>query len=99
MSAAGYDPQGAVELQETFVKLSEDGRSDWLSGLFASHPASAERLAKNRATAEKLPKEGELGQEVYSQKGVSLLIFGIGYGKWRYIGTSVPAKDIELPEE
>src|SRR5690606_29076233 len=39
MSAAGYDPQAAVSLQQTFVRLSE-GRGDegWLAGLFASHP-------------------------------------------------------------
>ena len=44
MSAAGYDPQGAVTLQETFVRLSEGRQSDWLSGLFASHPPSRERV-------------------------------------------------------
>ncbi|MDX1380948.1 MAG: M48 family metalloprotease, partial [Xanthomonadales bacterium] len=38
MSEAGYDPQGAVTLQETFVRLAENRRQDWLSGLFASHP-------------------------------------------------------------
>ena len=43
MSAAGYDPQGAVTLQETFVRLSEGGQQDWLSGLFASHPPSQAR--------------------------------------------------------
>ena len=68
MSAAGYDPQGAVELQETFVRLSEGRRSDWLSGLFASHPASRERVANNRKTAKKLPQGGESGRDVYQQK-------------------------------
>jgi predicted Zn-dependent protease len=68
MSAAGYSPQGAVQLQETFVRLSADRRSDWLSGLFASHPPSAERVANNRETAKTLPDSGELGQEVYSRK-------------------------------
>ena len=68
MSAAGYDPQGAVELQETFVKLSEGRRSDWLSGLFASHPPSNERVANNRTTAETLPKDGELGRDVFARK-------------------------------
>ena len=32
MSSAGYDPQGAVVLQQTFVRLSEDRSTDWLSG-------------------------------------------------------------------
>jgi predicted Zn-dependent protease len=68
MSAAGYNPLGAVELQETFVQLSRDRRSDWLSGLFASHPPSSERVANNRATARTLPDSGEFGREVYMSK-------------------------------
>lgn len=72
MSAAGYNPQGAVELQETFVKLSEGRNSDWLSGLFASHPASRERVANNRATARTLPQGGEFGRETYMRKTARL---------------------------
>jgi len=68
MSAAGYNPQGAVQLQETFVRLSAERRSDWLSGLFASHPPSTERVANNKATAKTLPGGGEYGREVYLQK-------------------------------
>ena len=34
MSQAGYDPQGAVALQQTFVRLSEGRNQDWLSGFF-----------------------------------------------------------------
>ncbi len=48
MAAAGYDPQAAVELQEIFVELSKGHESNWLEGLFASHPPSEERVAKNR---------------------------------------------------
>ena len=58
MSKAGYDPQGAVTLQETFVRLSEGRQSDWLSGLFASHPPSRERVEANRATAAGLAAGG-----------------------------------------
>ncbi|MGB5486872.1 MAG: M48 family metalloprotease [Lysobacterales bacterium] len=72
MSAAGYNPQGAVELQETFVKLSADRRSDWVSGLFASHPPSAERVANNKATAKSLPDSGEFGRDVYLRKTAHL---------------------------
>ena len=68
MSEAGYDPQGAVELQETFVKLSEGRNADWVSGLFASHPPSRERVENNRKTASALPPGGELGQEQYRAK-------------------------------
>lgn len=65
MSKAGYDPQGAVELQQTFVRLSEGRQSDWLSGLFASHPPSRERVQANVATAAKLPQGGERGVATY----------------------------------
>ncbi len=65
MSAAGYDPQGAIQLQETFVKLSEGQHDDWLSGLFASHPASTKRLASNQTTAQSLPAGGEFGEKIY----------------------------------
>jgi predicted Zn-dependent protease len=61
MSLAGYDPQGAVELQRTFVRLSEGQKSDWLSGLFASHPPSQKRVDANVATAAGLPPGGDLG--------------------------------------
>lgn len=65
MSKAGYDPQGAVALQETFLRLSEGRRSDWLSGLFASHPPSRERVEANKATARTLPSGGKLGVQEY----------------------------------
>jgi predicted Zn-dependent protease len=66
MAKAGYDPQGAVDLQETFVRLSEGRQSDWLSGLFASHPPSRERVEANRATAAKLPPGGFEGKAEYA---------------------------------
>lgn len=65
MSAAGYDPQGAVSLQETFVRLSEGRRQDWLSGLFASHPPSQVRVEENRRIAGNLPPGGEIGADAY----------------------------------
>ncbi len=52
MAKAGYDPNAAIELQETFVRLSQQkGQSNWLQGMFASHPPSQERVDRNRATA------------------------------------------------
>lgn len=72
MSAAGYNPQGAVELQQTFLKLSKGRNSDWLSGLFASHPPSKERVTNNRATAKTLPEGGEFGREAYMRKTARL---------------------------
>jgi len=65
MSKAGYDPQGAVALQKTFVRLNEDRNSDWISGLFASHPPSQERVQANIATAATLPAGGSLGRNEF----------------------------------
>ena len=67
MSRAGYDLQGAVDLQRTFVKLEKDRRQDFISGLFASHPPSAERVEKNLKHIKDLPKGGEVGRERYQQ--------------------------------
>ena len=65
MSEAGYEPQGAVTLQETFVRLSQGGQQDWISGLFASHPPSQARVEANRKTAAELPPGGRLGADAY----------------------------------
>ncbi len=67
MSKAGYDPQGAVSLQETFLRLSEGRRTDWLTGLFASHPPSRERVEANRVTAATLPAGGKTGEAEFQR--------------------------------
>ena len=71
MAKAGYDPYGAVTLQETFVRLSGAGATDWVNGLFASHPASQERLNNNRGLLKRLRSEGfsggRLGQPEYAR--------------------------------
>jgi predicted Zn-dependent protease len=74
MSAAGYDPNAAVTLQETFVRLSEQqGREQGrLAALFASHPPSAERVQKNRETAATLPTGGDVGRERYQSATAAL---------------------------
>jgi len=68
MSAAGYDPRGAIELQQTFVRLSESRNQDWINGLFASHPPSQERVENNRRTAGELPNGGDYGRQRYQQR-------------------------------
>jgi len=65
LAAAGYDAQAAVALQETFLRMAEGGRQNWVAGLFASHPPSEERLTRNRATANTLAAGGELARERY----------------------------------
>jgi len=66
MKRAGYDVNGAVTLQETFVRMSGNKQSDWFEGLFASHPPSQERVDANRKQAKKLGSGGEVGAEAYA---------------------------------
>jgi predicted Zn-dependent protease len=66
MKLAGYDVNGAVTLQETFVRLSGNKESDWFEGLFASHPPSQERVEANRKHAAKLGPGGEVGAEAFA---------------------------------
>jgi predicted Zn-dependent protease len=50
MVMSGYDPQGAVELQQIFYQKIDKGENpQWLGGLFRTHPFSKKRLDKNRA--------------------------------------------------
>lgn len=72
MVQAGYEPQAAVELQQTFVKLSEGRSTDMLSKLFASHPPSQERVDKNRELAAKHP--GGVRNKAAYQKAIGQLI-------------------------
>lgn len=68
MVKAGYDPQAAVSLQQTFVKLMNGKSSHWLEGLFASHPPSQERVKANQERAKTLPANLDFGKERYQQK-------------------------------
>lgn len=68
MLKAGYDPAEAVNLQKIFLRLSKDKRQDWLNGLFASHPPSAERVANNEQELLALHNPGgEVGRERYQR--------------------------------
>lgn len=73
LADAGYDPSAAVDLQQTFVRLSEGRQTDWLSGLFSSHPPSTERVANNQKLVAQLREEGaispdaERGEQRYAQ--------------------------------
>lgn len=67
MHSAGYNPAAAVELQETFVRLSEGRDPGFAQGLFASHPPSRERVENNRQLLEELGTDGETGRERYRE--------------------------------
>jgi len=60
MKRAGYDPTGAVTLQELFAENMESA-GGWLD----SHPASIERVRDNKAALVDFKKEGYLGSAEY----------------------------------
>lgn len=67
MDRAGYDPQGAVDLMESFLRLSEGRDPGFMAGLFASHPPSRERVENNRNTMAELGAGGTVGRDRYQQ--------------------------------
>ena len=99
MAEAGYDPQGAVELQKKFVELSKDRNQDWLSGLFASHPPSQERVENNRATAAALPAGGELGRERYQGKTAYLRKVQPAYTAYDEAGKALGEDKLDLAQD
>ena len=68
MVKAGYDPKGAIDLQKTFVRLSQNKQSDIVSDLFASHPPSQERVDTNIMTAATLDNDGIRNKTLYQQR-------------------------------
>jgi len=84
MAEAGYDPNAAIDLQETFVRLSQQSgrQSGWLQGLFASHPPSAVRVAKNKETAAAIGTSGDYGRENYKARMANLIRTKPAYEKY-----------------
>ncbi|MCX2982254.1 tetratricopeptide repeat protein [Halieaceae bacterium IMCC14734] len=80
MSKLGYDPQAAVSLQETFVRMSGKQQQDFVSGLFASHPPSQARVDANRVHARELPP-GQRYRERYQQRIAQLKRDAPAYAK------------------
>lgn len=72
MARAGFDPQGAVDLQRTFLRLSQGRASSPLDRLFATHPPSEKRVRENIKTAASLPKGGISGEKKYKQAILTL---------------------------
>lgn len=97
MKLVGYDPWGAVTLQETFVRLSNSGgakQQSWMEGLFASHPPSQERVAKNKQTAEQLGRGGEVGAEKYAAATQQLRQLKPAYDKYDQAMAAARKKDL-----
>ena len=96
MVRAGYDPSAAVQLQETFVRLAEDRRTNWLEGLFASHPPSVERVAANRALVDQLGSPGgEIGEARYQRAIARLRRNKPAYGAYDEAREAFENKDLK----
>lgn len=68
MVRAGYDPQGAVEIQRMFLAMSGGKEGDFFSQMFASHPPSQARVDANIATIRELNAAGGfVGRNEYQQ--------------------------------
>ncbi|OGV76017.1 MAG: peptidase M48 [Methylotenera sp. RIFCSPLOWO2_02_FULL_45_14] len=93
MKKAGYDPAAAVTLQETFVKLSADRKSNFIEGLFASHPPSQARVDANKVTLTQVGAGGEWGKEVYAQKTAKLRSTQAAYKAYDEGVKALAAKD------
>jgi predicted Zn-dependent protease len=84
MVKAGYDPVGAVQVQDIFYRKLEGGAEpQWLSGLFRTHPFSKERLLANQQyIAAQYPapgKDARIGSEPFKQAVAGLQQTREGY--------------------
>lgn len=96
MKQVGYDPWGAVTLQETFVRLSQAGgakQQSWMEGLFASHPPSVERVERNKQTAAELGRGGDAGTERYAAAMQQLQKMKPAYDKFDQAVAAARKKD------
>ena len=83
MVKAGYNPVGAIQVQDIFYrKLERGAEPQWLSGLFRTHPFSKERmLANQQYVAANYPNAGggKLGGEAFQQATAALQATREGY--------------------
>lgn len=93
MQRAGYDPQAAVSLQETFVRLANNKSPGWLEGLFASHPPSQERVEANRRFAAALPGKFVGGEKEYQARIAGLMKSRDAYKSYDEGHKALKAKD------
>ncbi|MDG2091394.1 MAG: M48 family metalloprotease [Gammaproteobacteria bacterium] len=101
MVQAGYDPQEAVSLQETFVRLSAGREAGWVDGLFASHPPSQERVENNQTLVnEMMPvlqgRDLEVGIARYQQAIASIKADQEAYQLFEEAERAVADDDLEI---
>lgn len=95
MVKAGYDPQGAVELQELFVRMFDKQEPSWIEGMFASHPPSRDRVAANRAEVGKYPAGGARNKAAFQQAMAQLSRDKDAYSNYQDAMKSAKAKNYD----
>ena len=94
MAKAGFDPEGAVQLQQKFVQLSaQRGQQNTLEALFASHPPSQQRVDINQQTAFSLPEGLTLGAESYQALIAPLKAMQPAYDQYQQAQQAFADKD------
>lgn len=96
MAAAGYDPEAAVQLQETFLRLSDNKTPGWISGILATHPPSKARIEANRETASQYPVGGKIAETEYRDAIKSLLETAPTYAAMEDGYKALKVKDYDL---
>jgi predicted Zn-dependent protease len=99
MVRAGYDPMGAVTLQELFAE-NQNNAGGWL----ATHPASVKRVRQNREALGEYAQGGLTGETTYGQSLARLRSWGPAYdaydrGVKALIEQNDPAKALEFAGE
>jgi len=76
------------------VRLAQGHNQSWLEGLFASHPPSEERVARNQATLKELGGgKGDTGAERFAARMASLRKMQPAYDKYDQAMAAVGKKD------
>ena len=100
MARAGYNPGAAVTLQQKFVALSEGKSRNWIEGLFASHPPSAERVRKNTEHLLMIGQDGfrdwDLGESRYTQQLAYLQSKKAAYQAFDQANTLLADKEVDV---
>lgn len=95
---AGYDPSGAVTLQELFAE-NRNNAGGWL----ASHPASFQRVRQNREALQDYVQEGRVGEAEYQMAIRQLKSWAPAYAAYdegvEALGQQQPGAALRLAEE
>lgn len=94
ISQAGYDPMASFELQHKLMSLKKGSQRDSLNTLFASHPPSEERMARNKKTAASLPGKTR-SRQAYQQNMAQMFKDRPAYQQYKNAEKSLQDKNYD----